>query len=248
MTGASVVRYSFPDVRDSEGGRPARSHKRWQGCCGSFFLGFRSGPFQVGEASKGIALYSVGADLLSSEKFRNAACHFPFVSTATCIQASGRPSRRPPLPQKGGREGLYIGDMELPANRPEKIKLKEINPYLTCYLCKGYLIDATTISECLHSFCRSCIIKFLQDNSFCPVCEVIINKAKPNLKLDKTLQDIVYKLVPELFLKEMTRRKRFYKQYPQIAARVSPEERGEDTERTIFNPQDCISLSMEYIR
>ncbi|KAJ8953623.1 hypothetical protein NQ314_007227 [Rhamnusium bicolor] len=42
--------------------------------------------------------------------------------------------------------------MELPIKRPEKIKLKEINPYLTCYLCKGYLIDATTISECLHSF------------------------------------------------------------------------------------------------
>ncbi|XP_057667935.1 polycomb group protein Psc-like [Diorhabda carinulata] len=131
--------------------------------------------------------------------------------------------------------------------RPEKIKLTEINPYLTCYLCKGYLIDATTISECLHSFCRSCIIKFLQDNSYCPICEVIINKAKPNLKLDKTLQDIVYKLVPELFLKEMTRRKQYYQQYPQIAARVSPEERGEDTERTIFNPQDCISLSMEYV-
>ncbi|XP_060533728.1 polycomb group protein Psc-like [Cylas formicarius] len=137
--------------------------------------------------------------------------------------------------------------MELPVKRPEKIKLNEINRYLSCYLCKGYLIDATTISECLHSFCRSCIIKFLEENSYCPVCEVIINKAKPNLKLDKTLQDIVYKLVPELFVKEMTRRKIFYQQYPQLATRVSPEERGEDTERTIFSPQEKISLSLEYI-
>ncbi|CAH2010208.1 unnamed protein product [Acanthoscelides obtectus] len=46
----------------------------------------------------------------------------------------------------------------------------------------------------------------------------------------------------------MTRRKLHYQQYPEIAARVSPEERGEDTERTIFNPQDCISLSLEYVR
>ncbi|XP_050300205.1 polycomb group protein Psc-like [Anthonomus grandis grandis] len=140
--------------------------------------------------------------------------------------------------------------MELPvpaSNKQEKIKLTEINEYLTCYLCKGYLVDATTISECLHSFCRSCIIRFLQDNSYCPVCELIINKAKPNLKTDKTLQDIVYKLVPELFLREMLRRRSFYKDYPQIAARVSPEERGEDTERTIFNPQEMISLSLEYI-
>lgn len=66
-------------------------------------------------------------------------------------------------------------------------------------------------------------------------------------RLDKTLQDIVYKLVPELFSLEMMRRKGFYKDHPQIAARVSPEERGEDTERTIFNPQEMISLSLEYI-
>lgn len=135
----------------------------------------------------------------------------------------------------------------LPTVKHEKIKLLEINEYLTCPLCKGYFIDATTISECLHSFCRSCIIQFLQRNSHCPICEVIINKAKPNIKLDKTLQDIVYKLVPELFLREMARRQRFYGQRPELAAKVTPEERGEDTERTIFNPKDLISLSIEYI-
>ncbi|XP_031330632.1 polycomb complex protein BMI-1-A-like [Photinus pyralis] len=132
--------------------------------------------------------------------------------------------------------------------KPERIKLVEINPHLTCYLCKGYYVDATTISECLHSFCRSCIIKFLHKHSYCPICEVIINKAKPNLKLDKTLQDIVYKLVPELFLNEMKRRQRFYRDQPDLAAKVTLEERGEDTERTIFNPRDTISLAIEYIR
>ncbi|KAK5638759.1 hypothetical protein RI129_013054 [Pyrocoelia pectoralis] len=131
--------------------------------------------------------------------------------------------------------------------KPEKIKLVEINLHLTCYLCKGYYVDATTISECLHSFCRSCIIKFLHEYSFCPICEVIINKAKPNLKLDKTLQDIVYKLVPELFLNEMKRRQRFYEDHSDLSTKVTPEERGEDTERTIFNPRDTISLAIEYI-
>jgi polycomb group RING finger protein 4 len=66
--------------------------------------------------------------------------------------------------------------------------------------------------------------------------------------LDKTLQDIVYKLVPGLFVREMQRRKVFYQSRPGLAPTVSPEERGEDTERTIFNPQDAISLSLEYIR
>lgn len=67
-------------------------------------------------------------------------------------------------------------------------------------------------------------------------------------RLDKTLQDIVYKLVPGLFINEMYRRKKFYQDRPELAPKVSPEERGEDTERTIFNPQDAISLSIEYIR
>lgn len=66
--------------------------------------------------------------------------------------------------------------------------------------------------------------------------------------MDKTLQDIVYKLVPELFIKEMQRRQRFYQDHPDLMAKCTPEERGEDTERTIFNPKDLISLSIEYVR
>lgn len=66
--------------------------------------------------------------------------------------------------------------------------------------------------------------------------------------MDKTLQDIVYKLVPELFLKEMRRRQKFYLNHPDVASKVTPEERGEDTERIIYNPTDLISLSVEYVR
>ena len=29
--------------------------------------------------------------------------------------------------------------------------LKDLNPHLMCVLCGGYLIDATTLNECLHS-------------------------------------------------------------------------------------------------
>lgn len=35
-----------------------------------------------------------------------------------------------------------------------KIKLKTLNPYITCQICRGYLIDATTVTECLHT-CES---------------------------------------------------------------------------------------------
>ncbi|CAG4968217.1 unnamed protein product [Colias eurytheme] len=129
---------------------------------------------------------------------------------------------------------------------PHRTLLGEVNEHITCPLCRGYYIDATTIVECLHSFCRSCIIKHLQVKKYCPVCEMMINSAKPNIKLDKALQDIVYKLVPGLFQKEMERRQQFYSSRPGPAASATPEQRGEDTERIIFSPEDVISFSLEY--
>lgn len=129
---------------------------------------------------------------------------------------------------------------------PQRTLLGEVNEHITCPLCRGYYIDATTIVECLHSFCRSCIIKHLRAKSYCPVCEMMINSAKPNIKLDKALQDIVYKLVPGLFQREMERRQQFYSSRPGPAASATPEQRGEDTERIIFSPEDVISFSLEY--
>ncbi|XP_063375788.1 polycomb group protein Psc-like [Cydia fagiglandana] len=129
---------------------------------------------------------------------------------------------------------------------PQRTLLGEVNEQITCPLCRGYYIDATTIVECLHSFCRSCIIKHLQISRYCPVCDVQINVAKPNFRLDKALQDIVYKLVPGLFQKEMERRQQFYSSRPGPAASATPEQRGEDTERIIFSPEDVISFSLEY--
>ena len=35
-----------------------------------------------------------------------------------------------------------------------KVRLRNINENICCKLCCGYLINATTITECLHSFCR----------------------------------------------------------------------------------------------
>ncbi|KAG8182888.1 hypothetical protein JTE90_004254 [Oedothorax gibbosus] len=136
---------------------------------------------------------------------------------------------------------------------PGKTKLVELNELLTCILCKGYFIDATTISECLHSFCRTCIVRYLQDNKFCPSCEVQVHKTKPlqNIRSDQTLQDIVYKLVPDLFKNEMKRRRDFYQQQDDLVLESIPsssEKRGDvwGCDRLIFTPDDVISVSLEY--
>ncbi|XP_076298906.1 uncharacterized protein LOC143217983 isoform X1 [Lasioglossum baleicum] len=130
-----------------------------------------------------------------------------------------------------------------------RLRLSKLNDQLTCKLCGGYFIDATTIIECLHSFCRSCIVKYLENNKYCPICEVQVHKSKPllNIRPDHTLQDIVYKLVPGCYQNEMRCRREFYSKHPEACAQTaSPEAKGEPTESHIYSPDESLSLSLEY--
>ncbi|KAL9983997.1 hypothetical protein ACROYT_G006249 [Oculina patagonica] len=87
----------------------------------------------------------------------------------------------------------------LQSNRERKLKLQDLNSFITCELCRGYLIKPTTITECLHTFCRSCIMKYLQDSddNKCPTCSIQIHETNPFdlLRPDKTLEDVIYKLM-----------------------------------------------------
>ncbi|CAG2103721.1 unnamed protein product [Medioppia subpectinata] len=138
-----------------------------------------------------------------------------------------------------------------PGGKPPTYKrprLSDINAELTCILCNGYFIDATTISECLHSFCKSCIVKYLLTNKCCPICETQVHGTKPLLSIrsDKILQDIVYKLIPDVFKNEMHRRRDYYTTNTE-AVPVSAEDRGEVVDhRMFYMANDKISLSLEY--
>ncbi|XP_078587494.1 polycomb group RING finger protein 3-like isoform X1 [Branchiostoma floridae x Branchiostoma japonicum] len=94
-----------------------------------------------------------------------------------------------------------------------KICLLDVNPHITCMLCKGYLVDATTITECLHTFCKSCIVQYLEENNDCPTCKQVIHQSHPlnYISHDRTMQDIVYKLVPGLQKAELKKQQDFYK-------------------------------------
>ncbi|KAI5282373.1 Polycomb Complex Protein Bmi-1 [Manis pentadactyla] len=142
---------------------------------------------------------------------------------------------------------LYQAEM----HRTTRIKITELNPHLMCVLCGGYFIDATTIIECLHSFCKTCIVRYLETSKYCPICDVQVHKTRPllNIRSDKTLQDIVYKLVPGLFKNEMKRRRDFYAAHPSAdATNGSNEDRGEvaDEDKRIITDDEIISLSIEF--
>lgn len=93
-----------------------------------------------------------------------------------------------------------------------KVRLKTVNPNITCHLCRGYMVDATTITECLHTFCKSCIVKYLEEHTNCPRCGELIHQSHPlnYISHDRTMQDIVFKLVPNLQQTEQKRMEEFY--------------------------------------
>lgn len=153
----------------------------------------------------------------------------------------------------------------------KKLTLDLINEHLTCRLCSGYLIDAWTINECLHSYCRSCIFSYFNDNddnTTCPVCSTVPHPANPLLGITKDcwLQQIVYKLVPSLFKREMRQRRMFYDSNSDSKAKLleqyskthssqmgcREEELGELSERCLFqqknklNNHDNIFVTLEY--
>lgn len=74
--------------------------------------------------------------------------------------------------------------------------LLDINPYISCTLCKGYLRDAHTISACFHTFCRSCLLQHidtcrLKDREFvpCPYEDPKTAAAQDESSLDPALQN-----------------------------------------------------------
>jgi len=104
-------------------------------------------------------------------------------------------------------EALYADIKKLDsADNEVSVRLKPISPLLACHLCSGYLVNATAITECLHVFCRSCLIKHLQLNQECPECgEKVIVSAEGALRSDRTLQDLINLLVPRVFEAEQRR-------------------------------------------
>ncbi|XP_038044496.1 polycomb complex protein BMI-1-like [Patiria miniata] len=145
-----------------------------------------------------------------------------------------------------------MGDRE----RPPRPKMTDINPLIVCILCGGYYVDATTIVECMHSYCRACIVAYLRQSKQCPTCDILVHKSRPMQKIrpDTTLQKLVYKMVPGLYRDEIRRRRDFHRTH------VQHSENGESTSSSppedptkicddsiiIYTHDEMISLSLEY--
>ncbi|KAL8115135.1 hypothetical protein AgCh_021819 [Apium graveolens] len=85
------------------------------------------------------------------------------------------------------------------SNQGVAIKRGVLAACMTCPLCNKLLKDATTISLCLHTFCRKCIHKKFSDEEVecCPICEIDLGVLPlEKLRPDHNLQDVRSKIFP----------------------------------------------------
>ncbi|XP_012069761.1 E3 ubiquitin protein ligase DRIP2 [Jatropha curcas] len=80
-----------------------------------------------------------------------------------------------------------------------KVQREKLVSCITCTLCNKLFRDATTISECLHTFCRKCIYEKIAEEELdtCPVCNINLGCAPlEKLRVDHCLEDLKAKLFP----------------------------------------------------
>uniref|UniRef100_A0A182PEU5 RAWUL domain-containing protein n=1 Tax=Anopheles epiroticus TaxID=199890 RepID=A0A182PEU5_9DIPT len=101
--------------------------------------------------------------------------------------------------------------------------------------------------------CRSCIVKYLECNKYCPRCKSYNSKpiTVANLRPDRTLRALVYKLVPGLHKSENQRIVQFYASISSNIVSSEDDPAGQGTfqlldDQNFFSPDEPISLSLEY--
>ncbi|KAK8749204.1 hypothetical protein OTU49_015729, partial [Cherax quadricarinatus] len=114
-----------------------------------------------------------------------------------------------------------------------RIKLRTLNEHIVCAICSGYLVDATTVTECLHTFCKSCLVKHLEERNTCPTCDIVIHQSHPlnYISFDRTMQDIVCKLVPLLQEDELKREREFYRARGEVCPKDLPQANEEELQQ-----------------
>merc|ERR1712065_42648 len=95
-------------------------------------------------------------------------------------------------------------------------KTKYVNQYLTCLLCGGYFREACTITECLHTYCRSCLVELFLDKSkksqrACPRCNFKMKSFAESVRFDTAMQGIVNKVFKSLVEEDKKNEEEFYK-------------------------------------
>jgi hypothetical protein len=111
------------------------------------------------------------------------------------------------------------------------VLVKPLNSCIVCPICRGYFRDAHTIAECLHTFCKTCIVRhFAPHNAIeehrCPVCNTHAGSNPLSaLRQDRTVQAVVDHLFPHFAEHERAAELEFYRSRGLPLPSETPEQR-----------------------
>ena len=73
-----------------------------------------------------------------------------------------------------------------------EFSLAAIHKHLVCGLCSGYFRDPHTITDCLHTFCKSCLFYAMSSGCHeCPQCHIYLGSDPLKIAvLDHTMQNV----------------------------------------------------------
>lgn len=90
-----------------------------------------------------------------------------------------------------------------------EVALDKINQFFICPICQGYFRDAHTVPECLHTFCKSCLIIKLREVAECPQCKAKTNPSNIG-RPDRHIQSLFQKLYLDVEKLDEEAEKKFY--------------------------------------
>ena len=142
---------------------------------------------------------------------------FPAALPAAPTAATKRKRKMPAVADEEDEDVTIDGTVD--PHAPRRVgnsidfPLSNLHPYLVCSLCQGYFRDPQTVADCLHTFCRSCLVLFFRKGvRCCPTCKASLGQDPfhANVRTDRTLQEVINKIFPWMEAKEKEEETRFY--------------------------------------
>jgi len=129
----------------------------------------------------------------------------------------------------GGKFDLQALLESMTTEKRTTVDRLELARRLRCDLCNGLFRDPVTLPECMHSFCRACLLRRMSKagqldtpRPICPSCGVPAASGRPLYVLDSLLAGLVAKLFPEAIKADKKLLAQAKAREPSVPARPAP--------------------------
>jgi hypothetical protein len=108
---------------------------------------------------------------------------------------------------------------------------RNIHDFMVCSLCSGYYQEPWTITECQHTYCKTCLFYAVACGCYeCPECNVYVGKdVKKFAVLDFSIQALLDRIIFPNLVKEEEQQERIF--YASHNIPLKPEYAGKESQK-----------------